>query len=96
MEQTLINALFRVIDMDETRAREKAPLLAGIIMSNRLSTLDNREDMMYVEELINMLKTRITEDLNSETIDSKDTHEELIHAYVSLSKALEYAHMTVK
>lgn len=96
MEQTLIHALFHVMDMGGETAREKSELLAGIILSNRLQALTNTEDMHYVASLVTMLKERIEMDLTSTTAMDMEMHEELIHAYVSLSKAVEYAEMTTK
>ena len=95
-DQKLIHALFHVIDMGGDVAREKASMLGGIILSNRLSALNNQEDMNFVESMVTNLQSRITEDLKTENIHDRETHEELIHAYVSLSKALEYAKLTVK
>ena len=96
MEQSLIHALFHVIDLGGDKAREKADLLGAIILSNRLQTLNNQKDIEYVETLITALQAEIATDLKKETIMDKDTHEELIHAYVSLSKAVEYAKMAIK
>ena len=96
MEQSLIHALFHVIDLGGDKAREKADLLGAIILSNRLQTLNNQKDIEYVETLITALQAEIATDLKKETIMDKDTHEELIHAYVALSKAVEYAKMATK
>jgi len=96
MEQSLIHALFHVIDLGGDKAREKADLLGAIILSNRLQALNNQIDIEYVETLITALQAEIATDLKKETIMDKDTHEELIHAYVSLSKAVEYAKMAIK
>lgn len=95
-DQTLIHALFHVIDMGGDDARDRAAMLGGIILSNRLSEVNNQEDMNFVENMITQLQSRITEDLKAEHMHDRETHEELIHAYVSLSKALEYAKLTVK
>ncbi|PGK51289.1 hypothetical protein CN918_26220 [Priestia megaterium] len=96
MEQSLIHALFHVIDLGGEKAREKADILGPIILSNRLQVLNNEQDIEYVNTLIASLQDMIQDDLKREKIANKDTHEELIHAYVSLSKAVEYAKMSVR
>lgn len=89
-QQAILNALFRTVEIAGEAGVKNANLLTAIIMSNQLDAITTNEEMRLVEGLIQQLQNQLLNSLQADQPHDKETHEELIHAYVALSKAVEY------